>query len=380
MKKSVVVLLLFVFWISSSWAVDKKEVLKVALIHTFSKADPLCYDPYGKNMLNGIAMAWSDFSAKHPSLPFTIEFDKYDLADNKLNSGKLIEEAKRNGAIAAIGYICSDFALLGGREAQKLHIPMITPTASDDGLADLDEYVFTFAPINSYQGDALASFVADSLKLRKTLIISAADCSYCISLANGYSKSFKKNGGDIVDEIRILTNDKSFTTIVEQMSGKTFDSVLIADYAMQSAGIIAELVKNGIEAVFLGGDSWIWKENAFDVVGNKSFIGYSVIPWMPEFPLKASKEFIKKYEILYHESPIDTSVHSYDAAMFLFNAMLKVDKFTSENLKTALHQIKVYNGITGRQEFGNQNWPRRSLIIMKSTNKKQELYKLTNIR
>ena len=63
-----IVLMLVCIWMSlgrvALGAADK-PLLRVALMHTFSKADPMCYDPYGLNLLHGVEMAWDDFRKKN---------------------------------------------------------------------------------------------------------------------------------------------------------------------------------------------------------------------------------------------------------------------------------------------------------------------------
>src|SRR3989338_10124720 len=150
MKNLLSVIILF-FTVQAVLAAEKMPALKVALIHTFSKSDSMCYDPYGKNLLNGVEMAWLDFKEQHPNASFDIKFTKYELADDKLKAAEMIDKAIADNAIAAIGYPCSDFAVLGGERAQKLGIATITPTASDDQIADIVDYVFMAWSKNSYQ-------------------------------------------------------------------------------------------------------------------------------------------------------------------------------------------------------------------------------------
>lgn len=133
-----------------------KQVVNIALIHTFSIADPKCYDPYGKNFENGFNMAWSDFKSENPNIAFNVNIRKYDIADNKLRAIDQMRNAAQSDNVAAIGYACSDIALLGGKEAQSQKIPLITPTATMDEIADIGDYVFMASFKNSYQAKVLA--------------------------------------------------------------------------------------------------------------------------------------------------------------------------------------------------------------------------------
>lgn len=354
-----------------SFAAGQRPTLNIALIHTFSKADPLCYDPYGKNFSNAVEMAWTDFKDKYPRLPFELRFTRYELDDNKMNSARMIEKAEGDGAVAALGLICSDFALLGGRRAQELGVPMITPTATDDRIADIGEYVFMALFKNSYQGEILARFAVNDLGRKRTLIIKAADCSYCLSLSEAYKRSFEKLGGQIAAEIDVLNVDRNFFSVAEAAKKHQYDSVLLANYAMQIAGIIAEMAKLDTNTIFLGGDSWIWTDKSSNVIGNKPFVAYSVAGWAPGYPTKIAADFIVRYKRLYGNQIVDTAAHSYDAAMLLFNAISRSPRYDRKSIKDALYKTSAFDGASGKTVFHGLNWPEHSLVVLKTTNETQ---------
>jgi len=214
------------------------------------------------------------------------------------------------------------------------------------------------------------------LNKRKTLIIKAVDCPYCLSLANSYKESFNELGGTIVKELSILEADRDFSKVIEEARNYTYDSVLLPNYAMQVAGIIAAMLKDGVKTTFLGGDGWLWTEKAFDVVGNKSFVGYSVNTWLPEFPTKKSKDFIVKYNKTYADKINDTVPHFYDTAIYLFEALKRSSSYTREELKRELLKTKVIDGVTGKMVFNGNNYPERPLLIMKTTNYRQKMLKV----
>ncbi len=354
---------------------DKHDV-KVGLIHTFSKSDPMCYDPYGKNLLNGVNMAWDDFVRKNSQLKFRIKFVQYDMADSRIKAIEQIKKAHAEGVSAVIGYVCSDLALLGGPEAQRLKIPMITPSGSDDRIAQIGDYVFMASFNNSYQGKTIANFSYNELKKKKTLIIKAVDCPYCVSLANAYRDSFESLGGKIVDELNILEKDRDFSRISEKIAKYKFDSIFLPNYAMQVAGLISSILKAGVQTVFLGGDAWIWTKKSFDIIGDTSFVGYSVTTWLPDYPTEVSKDFVKRYYKKYGKDITDTAPHSYDAAMLLFNALKRTRIFDGVHIKDALYGTEIIDGVTGKLIFNHKNHPKRPIMVMKSSNYKQEILRI----
>ena len=75
---------------------------------------------------------------------------------------------------------------------------------------------------------------------------------------------------------------------------------------------------------------------------------------------------------------MDSAAHSYDSAMFLFEALLRTPVYGREEIKKALYKTSIIDGVSGRLAFNGRNWPERSLIILKHSNRKQEIIKVIN--
>jgi branched-chain amino acid transport system substrate-binding protein len=358
----------------SSGATEKK-IVKIALLHTFSIPDPMCYDPYGKSLDNAVRMAWEDFKRDNRNINFNVQFFKYDFGGNKLKAPGIVDDAFKDGCLAGIGFTCSDYALLGGAQAQRVKLPLITPTSTADKIAEIGNYVFMASFANAQQGQALSSFAFCDLNKRQTLIIVASDCSYCLTLSEAYSSSFKQQGGEISGEIPILTTDTEFTELANKIRHYSFDSIFMPNYAAQSASIIATLLKSGVKTVFLGGDAWNWTEMSFAIVGNKSFKGYMVTSWTQDFPNPVSKNFVNQYNNRYGEITSIVPAHSYDSAMLMFTAIEAADKYTRNDIKDALSNIKNHEGVTGWFTYNKNQKPEKSVAIVELSDNTQKIVK-----
>lgn len=368
-------ILLFLSWTSFVCATQPTRI-KIALLDNFSLANSVCYDPYGQFLERGVTIAWKDFKREHPNSKFEIDFIKYDLADNRLKAIEVIDQAVKDGAIAALGYICSDAALLGGQRSQELHLPLVTPTATHDSISTIGDYVLMGMFPDSYQGNQLAKFSFQDLKLRKTLIISAADCSYCLSLAKAYRNKFMELGGAIVAEHHVLTSETNYSKLIEQVKTEQYDSVLLPNYAMQSALIIAEFLKNGLDVTFLGGDGWNWTEESFRVISDKRFKGFASTSWVIDQPGNKSTAFLKEHQADYGETAFTTTSHCYDAAMILFLALMDAPKLDRDSVMQSLHHKRKYEGVTGTFIYDNKNYPRKTLVILQMINGVQKIAKV----
>ncbi|MGD9008278.1 MAG: ABC transporter substrate-binding protein [Desulfobacteraceae bacterium] len=375
-RYSLIALILFAaIIITESVQAREKNIVKIALLHTFSIPDPMCYDPYGKSLDNAVNMAWEDFKRNNRNIDFNVQFLRYDFGGNKLKVPGVVDDALKDGCLAGIGFTCSDYALLGGARAQTAKLPLITPTSTADKIAEIGNYVFMASFANAQQGQALSSFAFVDLNKRQTLIIAASDCSYCLTLSEAYSSSFKQQGGEISGEIHILTTDTEFTELVNKIRHYSFDSIFLPNYAAQSASIIATLLKNGVKTIFMGGDAWNWTEMSFAIVGNKSFRGYMVTSWAQDFPDPVSKNFVRRYNNRFGEITSIVPAHSYDSAMLMFNAIKTANKHTRNDIKDALSHIKNYKGVTGSFTYNQNQRPEKSVAIVELSNNEQKIIK-----
>lgn len=378
MKKYVLIVLILMAApiITESLGAAEIKNVKIALLHTFSIPDPMCYDPYGKSLDNAVNMAWEDFKKENRNIDFDVQFLRYDFGGNKLKVPGVVDDALKDGCLAGIGFTCSDYALLGGARAQSVKLPLITPTSTADKIAEIGNYVFMASFANAQQGEALSSFAYADLNKRQTLIIVASDCSYCLTLSEAYSSNFKQQGGEISGEIHILTTDTEFTELVNKIGHYSFDSIFLPNYAAQSASIIATLFKSGVKTVFLGGDAWNWTEMSFAIVRDKSFRGYMVTSWAQDFPDPVSKNFVHQYQNRYGEITSIVPAHSYDSAMIVFNAIKTADKYTRNDIKDALSHIKNYRGVTGSFTYNENQRPEKSVAIVELSNNAQKIIKI----
>jgi branched-chain amino acid transport system substrate-binding protein len=371
----IVLILLNAIMVTESLGAMGKKNVKIALLHTFSVPDPMCYDPYGKSLDNAVKMAWEDFKRDNRNIDFDVQFIRYDFGGNKLKTPGVVDNAVKDGCLAGIGFTCSDYALLGGAQAQRVKLPLITPTSTADNIAGIGNYVFMASFSNAQQGKALSSFAFGDLNKRQTLIIVASDCSYCLTLSEAYSSSFKQQGGEISGVIQILTTDTEFSELVNKISHYAFDSIFLPNYAAQSASIISILLESGVQTIFMGGDAWNWTEMSFAIVGNQSFRGYMVTSWATDFPDPASKNFVRQYKNRYGEITSIVPAHSYDSAMIMFNAIKTAENYTRNDIKDALSHIKHHKGVTGSFTYNKNQRPEKSVAIVELSNNEQKIIK-----
>ena len=68
--------------------------------------------------------------------------------------------------------------------------------------------------------------------------------------------------------------------------------------------------------------------------------------------------------------PNDTSVLAYDSMLLLIEAMLKAKTLDREGVENSLNQIGAFKGVTGQFVMSANKAPRKSLVLLKTNNKR----------
>lgn len=348
-------------------AADEPALLTVGVVGTFERADRTCFDPAPRAMEYAVRMAWEDYESQNPGLPYRIRVKPYDYeGDLWLAAAKVQEAAEAADVVAMIGYPCSHYAYVAGREAQRFKMPLITPTATADALLRLGMYVIGASVSDSLQGQRLATFAWRKAGLRRTLIVVPVDCPYCTSLADAFHAQFVREGGKVVAKLPILMDDIDFTDVAKKVSRLKFDSVFVPAYATQSAGIITEIMNlnSDPKPVFLGGDAWYW-ETMRKIVTSRDFHGYEINPTpdRPDSTVGARAAFEDRYGRRYGHSPSDVAIHAYDAATILFDVLTRCRCRDRTTIADALNRLTEHHGLGGRLVWNGKRMPAATLYV-----------------
>lgn len=151
----------------------------------------------GLNILRGIQTA---FNAKSDEIKKQINFT---IIDNESDQVKTVQAmmkfADDPSILAVIGPMLSENTTAAAAIANAEGIPLISPTATKDGIAGLGEYSFQMNIDLEGRGRNLAQFARDSLNIERVAILSPAD-AYGKQMTDSFAKEFDHLGGRIVSQ------------------------------------------------------------------------------------------------------------------------------------------------------------------------------------
>src|SRR5262245_11446215 len=107
--------------------------------------------------------------------------------------------------VAVLGEVASRRSLAAAPIAQKFQIPMISPASTNERVTAVGDYIFRVCFIDPFQGEVLAKFAYNDLKVKKVAILKDVQQDYSVGLTESVTKNFKALGGQVLDPVSYST-------------------------------------------------------------------------------------------------------------------------------------------------------------------------------
>ncbi|HEY2962663.1 MAG TPA: ABC transporter substrate-binding protein [Pyrinomonadaceae bacterium] len=303
---------------------------------------------FGRSAINGVLLAAAEINQlggiKGRQIDVVIDDDKGSPEEAARLTAKLIDHDK---VVAIIGGGTSGNNRAAAPKAQSSHIPLIAPSSTDPAVTKAGDYIFRTCFVDSFQGEVMASFAANTLKAKKAAILFDFNSPYGRGLTEFFELSFAKLGGQIVNKQSYTQGDADFKGQLSSIKAAEPDVIYIPGYYGDVTVIAKQARALGLEQPLLGGDGWdapeLWQLGG-DALNN-SYISthYSV-----DSPSPAIQSFVQQYKQRYGNLVPDAhAALAYDATRLLFDAIKRAGTTDSQKLRDALAQTTNFEGVTG---------------------------------
>jgi branched-chain amino acid transport system substrate-binding protein len=180
---------------------------------------------------------------------------------------RLIQQDK---VVAVLGEVASSRSIAGGQIAQRLGVPMISPSSTNPQVTEIGDMVSRVCFIDPFQGFVGASFAKNNLKLDKAATLYNRAQAYSSGLNEEFAKAFKQLGGEVLITQAYSDGDNDFSAQLTAIRGKNPQFIYIPGYYTEVVNIARQARKLGITAPLIGGDGWVSEElkNAGDALDN----------------------------------------------------------------------------------------------------------------
>jgi ABC-type branched-subunit amino acid transport system substrate-binding protein len=334
---------------------------------------------------------------------------------------QLVEKlATDPSVIGVVGPVLSDSVRDLVPIADRYHLPMMTPTASSSGLAELSPYVFRNAITRKLQGKYIAEYAVNRLGLRRFVILHPTE-EFGFELTDFFVKEVESLGGEVVsvipydrsqtdfkkqihemggiddDGLRTLVNDQEKNNIESKSLGQngqmsrplvemglwsgdevqnlkvslelSYDAIFLPGFYDKVGLIVPQLVFYNIDtATLLGSRGWNSPELT-KMTGKHMRKGYFIDGFYAQSKRPEVVKFVREYKNNFGEDPTLLSAQAYDAAKMFLKTIHSGAKNRLQ-VKKELLQIRRFQGVSGETTILSTGEAEKKLFAMKIVKKK----------
>lgn len=320
---------------------------------------------FGISTRDGIILAVEEWNKAGGLLGKQIELKAYDNQgkpeEARLSVEKLINV---DNVVAVLGEVASTRSLAGAPVAQQYKVPMISPSSTNPLVTQKGDFIFRVCFIDPFQGEVMAKFAFNTLKLTKAAILRDSKSDYSMGLADYFIKTFVALGGSIVGDEKYVSGDVDFKAQLTNLKSKNPEFLFIPGYYTEVGLIARQTREQGITVPMLGGDGW--DSDKLTEIGGASVEGsYFSNHYTIEDPRPEVQDFIKNYEVRFGSKPNAIAASGYDAARILFEAIKKANSVEGQAIRDSLAQTKDFNGTTGIITINEKRDASKSAVVLK---------------
>ena len=253
MKKIGLLFLLISLFLTKTIFAQTTELIRVGVFADMTGAT----SSFGEATKNGIVLAVEEINSAGGiggrKLKIFLEDDqgRPELARTVVK--KLIDE---KNVEVILGEVASSNSLAAAPIAQEARIPMITPASTNPKVTEVGNYIFRICFIDPFQGEAMARFAFNKLKVRRVAFLSDNSSDYSKGLVRTFEETFTKLGGKIITKQTYSQKDQDFKGQLRTIRRLKPDAIYVAGYYGEVGIIAKEARQMKMLMPLLGGDGW----------------------------------------------------------------------------------------------------------------------------
>lgn len=321
---------------------------------------------FGQSTDRGVQLALSEVNAAGGVLGKPIKVITEDTQSKpETSKTAVLKLIKQDHVVALIGEIASSRTLAAAPEAQRSKVPLITPGSTNPEVTQKGNYIFRICFIDPVQGQVMARFAAQDLKLMKAAILTDVKNDYSVGLAKFFKQEYEKLGGKVVAEESYSEGDSDFKAQLTSIKSKDPDILIIPGYYTEVGMIANQSRELGMKQIMLGGDGWDSEMTA--KIGGKAIEGsYYTNHYATDDPNPVVQDFIKKYKATYEgQTPDAMAALGYDTMRLVADAIKRAGSTEPEKLRQAIQDTKDFPGVTGSITIDSERNASKPITVLK---------------
>jgi ABC-type branched-subunit amino acid transport system substrate-binding protein len=356
----------------------------------------------GRQIVQGVQLAVDEFSQEH-KIPVELI-----IRDTRANMVETVHQTKelldKHKVPLIIGPILSQTATAAAAMVMERDAVMITPTATDEGIAGLGENIFQLNVTLGVLGRRIAEYAMNNLNMKEFAII-APMSDYGTVLSENFKKAVTANGGIVVAEEHFDEGASDFRSQFESLRHKLMirrkeklaaeqgmdyvmngglsrqDSLSLVDSVLAVDGLFLpaesedvvmlapQVYFHQVRAQLLGSTGWHTPSTILD---GKKYVNNAIISTSFQIDPAAPTwvAFSKKYRDRFNMEPDRiVSPLAYDAAALSLSAIARAGDDNPKKIARYLKGVRKHHGVCGLVSFAGSDGANTETAILKISNR-----------
>ena len=302
-------------------------------------------------------------------------------ADNKsdINAAETaMADLVKKQPLVVLGSYGSIYSLVANSYLEAAKVPGLAITNVNPLVTKNHPYYFRVCFVDSYQGEAMARYVYEKLKQKKTGLLVPDGDDQAVAMASTFKDKFIRLTEDpeaIVVYQTFKAGQKDFSQQLQAIANSRVNTVFLPGDILDAANVLKQAKKLGISnVVFLGDSDWATDEfmkRAGGFVYNN--VAFSTLYTEEETVTETSREFLDAYSKKYgkNATPDAAAALGFDAYLIAVQAVKTAGEGANgEAVRNALAVTAGFRGASGELTFDSFGDPKKSVVINTIANKK----------
>lgn len=323
-------------------------------------------DSYGISAKNGFDMALNEINNSGGLLGKEVRFITIDDSSRSYLAVMAVKRLIEHDKVSAIlGEVISSRTHAAAPFCQAAQVPMVTPSSTHPGVTTVGDYIFRTCFIDPFQGEVMATFAYNTLKLRTVATFMDLKNEYSMNLGRIFNDKFSELGGKVMTTEFYSEGDVDFMLQLRKIKNAAPQAVFLPGYFSEVSRIAIQAREIGLKIPFIGTDGWDSPrllEAAADELEGCYFSNH----FSPEIDLPSVRNFVETYKNAYGgQIPDANAVLAYDAARVLFDAIKRAGTDNPQMIRKALAETKDFAGVVGPITINEQRDAIKPAVILK---------------
>ena len=289
--------------------------------------------------------------------------NKSETAEAASVSTNLVTQSK---VAAIVGPATSGATAAAVANATQAGVPLISPSATQDGLTKGQDFLFIGTFQDSFQGQIISNYVSNKLNAKKVVLYTDNSSDYAKGIAKSFRDSFK---GEIVADETFVSGDTDFQAALTKIKDKDFDAIVLPGYYTEAGKIVNQARGMGVDKPIIGGDGFNGAEFVQQATAERASNIYFISGFSTTVDVSdKAKAFLEAYRAKYNEDPSTFAALAYDSVYLVANAAKGAK--TSVDIKNNLAKTQNFEGVTGQTSFDADHNTVKTAFMMTMNNGK----------